>query len=67
MEDLVFSILVTNKGYRNVFKHLHRKTSIGQVLTIAIQIYQLLAGIAQSVLVDTHHNPWCNAPWLNHL
>jgi len=48
-------------------KHICLNNSIGQVLKILIQQYQLTSGLAQPVLEDTCTLPWSNAPWMDRI
>jgi len=48
-------------------KHLRLNTSIGQILQIHIQHYQLASGFKRSILEDTWPIPWSNAPWMDWL
>jgi len=62
--------LCTEQGLAKVLqvlKHLRAKTTLGTLLTITIQAYQLQAGIPENVLEDTTPLPWMPDRWLNNL
>jgi len=62
--------LYTEQGLAKVLqvlKHLRAKTTLGTLLTITIQAYQLQVGISRNVLEDTMPLPWMPDRWLNNL
>jgi len=50
-----------------MIKHLWAKTSLGNLIELTIQAYQMQAGLAESILIDTSPLPWTPNWWLNNL
>jgi len=50
-----------------ILKHIWAKTSLGTLIESTIQAYQMQAGLADSILVDTSHLPWTPNWWINNL
>jgi len=46
-------------------KQICAGTSMGQISTIILAHYQLMAGLSQPVLEDTRQIPWSNSKWLD--
>jgi len=51
----------------HAIKHLHTKTSLGNLLTVSLQAYQIQAGLAECILVNTHPLPWTPNWWITNL
>jgi len=50
-----------------VIKHHQAKTTLGNLLTTAIQAYQIQASIPKHILEDTEYLPWLSNQWINNL
>ncbi len=62
--------LYTEQGLEKILqmmKHIRAKTSLGTLIESTIQAYQMQAGLADIVLINTRPLPWTPNRWINSL
>jgi len=50
-----------------VIKHNRKQTTLGKLMAVTIQAYQIAAGIALPILEDTQPLPWLPSHWVSNL